>query len=154
MSGKVISHCAPLTILPGIEECLFKIRLPDNRQLTFDVSYEKDGNTIFWAAELEMLMKNEQFMNLDDQFWSNHATRNAILPTTNLPASPPLQAENVYLDTLKKYGAAIAVLKATPKQDSYQYNQSAFNPFTLLRLGEKLSAQAVNISPVLCLDAY
>lgn len=146
VSNEVISHYALLTSLPGIEECLFKIRLPDHRELTFEVSYKKDDNKIFWAAEVDMLMKYEQFKNLDDQFWSNHATRNAILPTTDLNASPPLQPENVYWDTLKKYGAAIAVLKAAPKEDNYQYNQSAFNPFTLLRLGGKLSTQAVRIS--------
>lgn len=110
--------------------------------MTFDVSYKKDDKKMFWAAELDMLTENAQFIDLEDQFWFNYATRNAILPTTDLPASPPLLSENAYQDKTKKYGAAVAVLKAAPK-DEQQYQQSAFNPFTLLRLGERLSGQAV-----------
>lgn len=144
-------HCSLLTTSSGIEECLFKIHLPDHRELTFDVSYEKDDKKIFWTAELDTLMKSEHFVNLDDQYWENHATRNATFPTTALPASPPLQPDDVYRSMLKKYGAAIAVLKAAPKEDNYQFTHSAFNPFTLLRLGEKLSNQAVRTTPDSCM---
>ena len=126
----------------GIEECLFKIQLPD-RELSFDVSYKKDDKNLIWIVELDMLRKNESFMNFDDQYCENLATRNATLPTTRSPASPQLQPEEVYRTLLKKYGAAIAVLKASPRDDTFQYHHSAFNPFTLLRLGDKLSTQAV-----------
>lgn len=129
--------------LESIEECLFKIRLPDHRDLTFDVSYAVDDKKIFWMTELDMLMNDDEFKNLQDQYWQNLGTRNRLLPGTALPASPPLQSEGVYRDLLQKYGPAIAVLKAAPKDDHHQHVHSAFNPFTLFRVGEKLSGQAV-----------
>ena len=94
-------------------------------------------------TELDMLMKDDEFKNLQDQYWQNLGTRNRLRPATALPTSPPLQSEGVYRDLLKKYGPAIAVLKAAPKDDHHQHLHSAFNPFTLFRVGEKLSGQAV-----------
>lgn len=129
--------------LQSIEECLFKIRLPDHRDLTFDVSYATDDKKLFWTTELDILLKNDGFKDLEDQYWQNLGTRNAPLPATALPASPPLQSEGVYRDLLKKYAPAIAVLKAAPKDEHHQHLHSAFNPFTLFRVGEKLSGQAV-----------
>ena len=140
-----------MLIFSGIEECLFRIRLQDGRDVTFEVSYKKGDKNMFWAAELEMLTKNEQFRDLDDQFWHNHTTRNATLPPTELSASPPLLHENVYQDLMKRYGAAVAVLKAAPKNEQ-QYQQTAFNPFTLLRLGERLSGHAVCNKPARACD--
>lgn len=135
--------------LQSIEECLFKIRLPDHRDLTFDVSYAVDDKQLFWTTELDILMKNDGFKNLEDQYWQNLGTRNALLPATALPASLPLQPEGVYRDLLKKYAPAIAVLKAAPKDEHHQHLHSAFNPFALLRVGDKLASQAVRISSIL-----
>ncbi len=126
-------------VIQSIEECLFNIQLQDRRELNFNVTYQTDS-AVFWTAELDFLLTSEAFRTLDDSFWASPAIRNGDLVSSNFPARMPDKPDD--RQHFEKYSAAIGVLKASSKEPEFQYTNSAFNPFTLLRLGERLSSQA------------